>query len=89
MSQNITEHISDLDNMKKYPKSLFYKGDLSLLNRPKVAIVGSRRLSQYTKEFTYRLAKALSSRGVCVVSGAAMGVDAIAHESIGVSRHLK
>ncbi len=88
MSQNITEHISDLDNMKKYPKSLFYKGDLALLNRPKVAIVGSRRLSQYTKEFTYRLAKALSSRGVCVVSGAAMGVDAIAHEGAGAENTI-
>jgi len=88
MSPNITEHISDLDNMKKYPKSLFYKGDLALLNRPKVAIVGSRRLSQYTKEFTYRLAKVLSSRGVCVVSGAAMGVDAVAHEGAGVENTI-
>jgi len=88
MSQNITEHIDALNTMKKYPKELFYKGDLSLLNRPKVSIVGSRRLSNYTREFTYALSKALSKRGVCVVSGAAMGVDAIAHEGAGAENTI-
>ena len=83
MSQNITEHICELDNMKKYPKKLFYKGNLELLNRPKVSIVGTRRLSSYTQDFTYTLAQALSKRGVCIVSGAAMGVDAIAHKGAG------
>jgi len=88
MSQNIIEHILALENMKKYPKELFYKGNLALLDRPKVAIVGSRRLSNYTREFTYSLAKALSKRGVCVVSGAAMGVDAIAHEGAGADNTI-
>jgi len=88
MSQNIIEHILALENMKKYPKELFYKGDLALLHRPKVSIVGSRRLSNYTREFTYSLAKALSKRGVCVVSGAAMGVDAIAHEGAGADNTI-
>ena len=83
MSHNITEHISALESMKKYPKELFYKGNLELLNRPKVSIVGSRRLSNYTREATYILAKELSKRGVCIVSGAAMGVDTIAHEGAG------
>jgi DNA processing protein len=83
MSQNITEHISALEAMKKYPTELFYKGHLALLERPKVSIVGTRRPSLYTQQFTYNLSKALASRGVCVVSGAAMGVDAIAHEGAG------
>jgi len=83
MSQNITEYISALDSMKKYPAELFYKGNLELLKRPKVSMVGTRRPSLYTQQFTYGLAKALASRGVCVVSGAAMGVDAIAHEGAG------
>ncbi|MCF6243454.1 MAG: DNA-protecting protein DprA [Sulfurovum sp.] len=83
MHQTIIEHIIALESMKKYPENIFYKGDLRLLKRPKVSIVGSRRLSTYTREFTYKLAKELSLRGVCVVSGAAMGVDAIAHEGAG------
>ena len=88
MSNVITEHISELDMMKKYPPELFYKGNLSLLHRPKVSIVGTRRPSAYTRQFTYTLAKALAKRGVCVVSGAAMGVDTIAHEGAGVDNTI-
>jgi len=83
MSQILSSHISQLEAMKKYPSELFYKGDPDLLNRPKVSIVGTRSPSNYTRQFTYSLAKALAARGVCVVSGAAMGVDAIAHEGAG------
>ena len=79
MSSEVSFHITALDSMKKYPSKLYYKGDLSLLDRPKVSIVGSRKALTYTKDITYKIAKALSCRGVCVVSGAAMGVDAIAH----------
>jgi len=83
MSQGINAHIASLESMKKYPQSLFYKGNLDLLQRPKVSIVGTRRPNTYTRDFTYLLAKALSVRGVCIVSGAAMGVDAIAHAGAG------
>ncbi len=83
MSQTLIQHIPSLESMKKYPSSLFYKGGLDLLKRPKVSIVGTRRPSNYTRQFTYTLASALSKRGVCVVSGAAMGVDTIAHTGAG------
>ncbi len=83
MSESIKDHISELDLMKKYPSQLFYDGNLSLLKRPKVSIVGTRSPSTYTRQFTYVLSKALAKRGVCIVSGAAMGVDTIAHEGAG------
>ena len=83
MSQIVMEHISELDLMKKYPTKLFSEGNMALLKRPKVSIVGTRKPSNYTRQFTYALSKALAKRGVCVVSGAAMGVDAIAHEGAG------
>ena len=83
MSAPVIENIPALSSMKKYPKTLFYKGDLTLLQRPKVSIVGTRNPTNYTREFTYMLSKALAKRGVCVVSGAAMGVDAIAHAGAG------
>ena len=60
--------------------NLFYKGDLSLLDKPKIAIVGSRRPTQYTKEITSKLSSILSKKYV-IVSGGAMGVDAIAHKN--------
>jgi len=83
MSQILSLPIPALDAMKKYPSEIFYKGNLDLLERPKVSIVGTRRPSIYTQNFTYNIAKALAKRGVCVVSGAAMGVDAIAHSGAG------
>jgi len=75
--------IPELESMKKYPDQLYSKGDLEMLKRPKVSIVGTRRPSSYTRIHTHELARALSARGVCVVSGAAMGVDAIAHQGAG------
>ena len=65
--------------MKTYPKELFYKGNLELLKRKKISIVGTRRPISYTKTLINELAKKLSSQDICVVSGAAMGTDAIAH----------
>ena len=81
MIVSILEHIKELDAMKKYPKELYAIGNQELLKRPKVSIVGTRRPSNYTKQFTYALAQALSSRGVAIVSGGAMGVDSIAHHA--------
>lgn len=88
MSDTIIDTIAALEKMHKYPKELFYKGRLDLLKRPHVSIVGTRRPSAYTKQFTYMLAKALAKRGVCIVSGAAMGVDAIAHEGAGAQNTI-
>jgi len=71
---------SELKELKTPLEKLYYKGDISLLDKPKVAMVGSRRPINYTKNATFELAKKLSNRGICIVSGAAMGVDAIAHQ---------
>lgn len=87
MYKILDEHIKELEALKKYPK-LYYKGNISLLNRVKVSIVGSRNPIPYTRECTYNLAKALSKRGVCIVSGGAIGVDAIAHEGAGVENTI-
>ena len=83
MIEQLNQYIPALESMKKYPKKLYTLGNRELLTRPKVSIVGTRRPSGYTKQFTYSLAKALANRGVCVVSGVAMGVDAIAHQGAG------
>lgn len=87
MSKNIIDK-SILSKMKKPLEQLAYRGDLSLLDRPKVSIVGSRKPSQYTKQFTHEIAKALAERGVVIVSGAAMGVDAIAHRGAGADNTI-
>jgi len=82
------QSIPALEAMKKYPDHLSCIGDLSLLERPKVSIVGSRRPSSYTRQYTQDIAAALSRRGVVTVSGAAMGVDAIAHLGAGAAHTI-
>ena len=81
-------HIAELDAMKKYPDLLHYKGSREILQRPKVSIVGTRRPSGYARHYTYEVARALSARGICIVSGAAMGVDAIAHQGAGADNTI-
>jgi DNA processing protein len=61
------------------PPVLFVLGNLSLLDRPAVAIVGSRDHSPYGGEVARRLAWGAASAGVVVVSGMARGLDAVAH----------
>ena len=58
---------------------LFYAGDLSLLQQPCVAIVGTRDVSEAGAKRTRRLARELVEAGVVVVSGLAYGVDTVAH----------
>lgn len=83
MFNTVPHHISDLESMQHYPKNLDYKGSLELLTRPKISIVGTRRPNPYTRSVTYELAKKLSVNGIVVVSGAAAGVDTIAHQGAG------
>ncbi len=80
--------IDEFKSLEKYPKKLWYKGNTSLLKRPKVSIVGSRRPIQYTQNMVKELASKLSKRGVVVVSGAAMGVDIISHIGAGFSNTI-
>ncbi|WP_234697094.1 DNA-processing protein DprA [Nitrosophilus alvini] len=78
------EELKRIRNLKK----LYYIGDLRLLKRRKVSIVGSRRPTLYAKEKTFELSSALARRGVAVVSGAAMGVDAAAHRGAGAANTI-
>ncbi|HEX6597893.1 MAG TPA: DNA-processing protein DprA [Gemmatimonadaceae bacterium] len=61
------------------PKILWAEGDLSLLDRRCVAIVGTRRATAYAERVARELGRVLALAGATVVSGLARGVDASAH----------
>ncbi|MCL2037624.1 DNA-processing protein DprA [Candidatus Saccharibacteria bacterium] len=61
----------------KPPEVLWYVGKLPEIG-PTVAIVGSRKPTDYGRGVTLRLSAALAARGVIVVSGLAIGHDALA-----------
>jgi len=79
MIKEISLDIKQFSSLKKPPKILYGVGNSSLLKNKMISIVGTRRPMSYTKEQTLKLAQAFSSIGYTVVSGAAMGVDALAH----------
>lgn len=86
--KKIENKISELSSMKSYPSQLFYDGNLELLKSKKVSIVGTRKPSQYSRLLTHQLSSSLSKVGVCVVSGGAMGIDAISHKGAGSSNTI-
>ncbi|MCW1360535.1 DNA-processing protein DprA [Campylobacter sp. US33a] len=67
--------------LDKKPKNIYYKGNLELLDKRKVAIIGSRKMSVYTKNCVFELANYLKMADVCVVSGGALGVDIVASKA--------
>ena len=63
------------------PILLYYKGNADLNTQKIVAIVGTRRSTDYGKEMTKKLVADLAAHNVLVVSGLAYGIDIIAHNS--------
>ncbi len=61
------------------PPALAVKGDVRLLDRPAVALVGARNASAAAVRFARELATALAEAELVVVSGLARGIDAAAH----------
>jgi DNA processing protein len=61
------------------PLVLYVRGDVTLLARHAVAVVGTRRPSAYGSSVAHRLAADLASRQLVIVSGLARGVDSAAH----------
>lgn len=61
------------------PRCLYAVGDLSLLDRPRVSIIGSRHPSEYGITTAYQAARVLAEQGIVIVSGMALGLDAEAH----------
>jgi DNA processing protein len=61
------------------PAVLYYKGTLpNFVSKLCIAVVGTRKISDYGKRAAYKIAYELASAGAVVVSGMALGVDSVA-----------
>ena len=61
------------------PPLLYVRGNVELLSRHAISIVGTRRPTPYGNQITERLARDLAERGLVIVSGLARGIDSSAH----------
>jgi len=83
-STNLSELLGYLTPIeeKNAPEKIFYEGDIELLTKgSKVAVVGSRKVSENGVIRTQALVKRLVEKNVTVVSGLAQGVDTVAHKT--------
>ena len=65
--------------LEEPPKVLYARGDLSVLDQPIAAIVGSRQPTNYGIKIAYEAAREAARAGIVVVSGLARGLDGRAH----------
>lgn len=68
-----------LRHLPDRPYALFAHGKIELLNRLALAVVGSRRCTEYGVDTTRALTTPAARAGVVIVSGMALGIDGIAH----------
>ena len=69
-----------LRDLKDAPKQLYAKGNLNLLDRPMVSIVGTRDCTRYGLMVAKDIAAQCVAAGFVVVSGLAEGIDTAAHQ---------
>jgi len=78
--QGDKEYPTRLMNLSQPPEVLYCKGNLNLLTRPAIAIVGTRTGTRYGIETARTFAKKFAGTGIAVISGLADGIDTAAHQ---------
>lgn len=78
VSKNYPEKLKTIDVP---PLVLYVRGDISLLNKKSISIVGTRKPTDYGKIVCEKFTKELSSAGLVTVSGLAYGIDTIVAET--------
>ena len=79
-ARSIFEALRDPRPLPAVFEGLWATGNLDILKRPSVAIVGTRAASGYGRTTAQRFASELGAAGCCIISGLALGIDAAAHE---------
>ncbi|WP_111979722.1 DNA-processing protein DprA [Algibacillus agarilyticus] len=74
------DYPDNLTQIASPPLLLFAYGDLSLLQKTQIAIVGSRNASHYGLDNAFQFAAALAQQNIVITSGFATGVDGHAHK---------
>lgn len=69
-----------LKEINDFPAVIYVKGNAKYLNQISLAVVGSRKMTEYGRTVTEEIVSGLAKRGLVIVSGLARGIDTIAHK---------
>lgn len=76
-----SDYPANLRTVDGAPPVLYVRGEIDVRDEIAVAIVGTRRASDYGRQVALQMASELARNGVTVVSGLAMGIDTVAHRA--------
>ncbi len=75
------EYPDALKKIKNPPKKLYFEGNITLLEKPIISIIGSRSCTENGKKLAQKFATELVYQDIVIASGMAKGIDSIAHEA--------
>lgn len=78
MEEDYPKNLKEIYNP---PFVLYVRGKLTKEDELSIAVIGSRRATDYGKRATYDISEGVAKAGVTIISGLALGLDAIAHEA--------
>lgn len=83
LTLNDSSYPNALKQIDKPPDPIYFIGSdpKTWIDRPKIAIVGSRKATSYGRAVTEDIAVKLARTGVVIISGLAYGIDATAHQA--------
>jgi DNA processing protein len=81
ITQSDERYPAQLHHLDDPPPVLWSLGDWGALRPPLVSVVGTRRATPYGRRVTHTIVGALARAGATIVSGMALGIDAIAHDA--------
>jgi len=84
LTPELPQYPEKIRNIAVKPLCLYIKGNLSIItdeSTPAIAVVGSRYCTPYGRYLTNAFTSRLASAGMTIISGMAIGIDALAHEA--------
>jgi len=79
ITESDNEYPQQLREIKSAPFILFYTGNINLLKKKQLAVVGTRRYTEYGKMVVEKIIPEIAQAGIIITSGMAQGIDTLSH----------
>lgn len=73
------DYPESLKSIRSFPLAIYVKGDVSILKKLSISMVGTRKCTDYGRKAAFTLARDLAYAGWVIVSGLALGIDGESH----------